>query len=69
MLALAAESTPSKVSQALTRAIAQTMLADLCFLIYLTENKSQFDHRQRLRPDPRGEPGRRQARTGPPSPC
>ena len=42
MLALAAESNPGKVSQALTRAIAQTMLADLCFLIYLTDNKNQL---------------------------
>ncbi len=42
MLALAAEANPGKVSQALTRAIAQTMLADLCFLIYLTDNKNQL---------------------------
>ena len=35
MLALAAESNPTKVSQAITRAIAQTMLSDLCFMIYL----------------------------------
>lgn len=42
MLALASESNPGKVSQALTRAIAQTMLADLCFLIYLTDNKNQL---------------------------
>ena len=42
MLALAAESTPSKVSQAITRAIAQTMLADLCFMIYLTDNNNQM---------------------------
>jgi len=42
MLALAAEGNPSKISQALTRAIAQTMLADLCFLIYLTDNKNQL---------------------------
>lgn len=42
MLALAAEGNPSKVSQALTRAIAQTMLADLCFLIYLTDNNNQL---------------------------
>lgn len=34
MLALAAESNPTKVSQAITRAIAQTLLADLCFMIY-----------------------------------
>jgi signal transduction histidine kinase len=42
MLALAAESTPAKVSQAVTRAIAQTMLSDLCFLIYLTDNNNQM---------------------------
>ena len=42
LLALAAESSATKVSQAVTRAIAQTMLADLCFLIYLTDNKSQL---------------------------
>ena len=38
MLALAAESNPTKVSQAITRAIAQTMLSDLCFMVYLTDN-------------------------------
>jgi signal transduction histidine kinase len=42
MLALAAESNPTKVSQAITRAIAQTMLSDLSFLIYLTDNKNQM---------------------------
>ncbi len=42
MLALAAESTPVKVSQSLTRAIAQTMLADLCFLMFLPEDKSRL---------------------------
>jgi signal transduction histidine kinase len=42
MLTLAAESTAPKVSQAITRAIAQTMLADLCFLVYLTDNKNQI---------------------------
>lgn len=42
LLALAAESNASKISQAATRAIAQTMLADLCFLIYLTDNKNQL---------------------------
>ena len=31
-----------KLSQAITRAIAQTMLADLCFLIYLTDNNNQM---------------------------
>lgn len=42
LLALAGESTADKLSQAITRAIAQTMLADLCFLIYLTDNKNQL---------------------------
>lgn len=42
MLALAAESNPTKVSQAITRAIAQTMLADLCFMIYLTDSNKQM---------------------------
>jgi len=42
LLDLAAEANPTKVSQAVTRAIAQTMLADLCFLIYLTDNKNQM---------------------------
>lgn len=42
LLALAAESSATKVSAAITRAIAQTMLADLCFLIYLTDNKNQI---------------------------
>jgi signal transduction histidine kinase len=42
LLALAGESTSDKLSQAITRAIAQTMLADLCFLIYLTDNKNQM---------------------------
>jgi signal transduction histidine kinase len=42
LLALAGESIADKLSQAITRAIAQTMLADLCFLIYLTDNKNQM---------------------------
>jgi signal transduction histidine kinase len=42
LLALAAESSAPKVSQGITRAVAQTMLADLCFLVYLTENKTQL---------------------------
>ena len=41
-MALAGESQSDKVSQAITRAIAQTMLADLCFLIYLTDNNNQL---------------------------
>jgi signal transduction histidine kinase len=42
LLALAGESATDKLSQAITRAIAQTMLADLCFLIYLTDNNTQM---------------------------
>ena len=42
LLGLAGESSSDKLSQAITRAIAQTMLADLCFLIYLTDNKNQI---------------------------
>jgi signal transduction histidine kinase len=42
LLALAGESSADKLSQAITRAIAQTMLADLCFLIYLTDNNNQL---------------------------
>ena len=42
LLALAAESSVDKVSQAITRAIAQTMLADLSFLIYMTDNNNQM---------------------------
>jgi len=42
LLDLAAESTPAKVSQAITRAIAQTMLSDLCYMIYLTDNDTQM---------------------------
>ncbi len=42
LLALAAELSAPKVSQAITRAIAQAMLSDLCFLLYLTDNKNQI---------------------------
>ena len=42
LLDLAAETNTTKMSQSVTRAIAQTMLADLCFLIYLTDNKTQL---------------------------
>ena len=42
LLALAAETNPEKVSEAITRGIAQTLLADLCFLIYLTDNKNEL---------------------------
>jgi len=42
LLGLAGESATDKLSEAITRAIAQTMLADLCFLIYLTDNNTQM---------------------------
>jgi signal transduction histidine kinase len=42
LLALAAESSVDRVSQAITRAIAQTMLADLSFLLNLTDNNNQI---------------------------
>ena len=42
LLALAAESSVDRVSQAITRAIAQTMLADLSFLIYTTDGNNQL---------------------------
>ena len=42
LLGLAGESSTDKLSQAITRAIAQTMLADLCFLIYFTDNNNQM---------------------------
>lgn len=41
LLSLAGEVNADKVSQAITRAIAQTMLADLCFLLYLTDDRTQ----------------------------
>jgi signal transduction histidine kinase len=40
LLSLAAENDASKIGQAVTRGIAQAMLADLCFLITLGEDKS-----------------------------
>lgn len=42
LLALAAETNPDRVSEAITRGIAQTLLADLCFLIHLPEDKNQL---------------------------
>jgi len=42
LLALAAESDATRISQAITRAVSQAMLADLCFLIYLTDDKQQL---------------------------
>ncbi len=40
LMSLAAETDPDKVGQAVTRGVAQAMLADLCFLITLQEDKS-----------------------------
>ncbi len=42
LLVLAAETSVDKLSQSITRAIAQTLLADLAFLIYLTDNNNQL---------------------------
>lgn len=42
LLSLAGEVNADKVSQAITRAVAQTMLADLCFLLFLTDDRSQI---------------------------
>ena len=42
LLAMAAEVDATKTNHAITRAIAQTMLADLCFLIYLSEDTKQM---------------------------
>ena len=40
LLSLAAEVDPTKIGQAMTRGIAQAMLADLCFLITVAEDKT-----------------------------
>ncbi len=40
LMSLAAENDPAKIGQAMTRGIAQAMLADLCFLITLGDDKS-----------------------------
>ncbi len=42
LLALASETDADKINHAITRAIAQTMLADLSFLIYLSEDSRQM---------------------------
>ncbi len=42
LLALAAETNPERISEAITRGIAQTLLADLCFLIHMTEDKNHM---------------------------
>ena len=42
MLALASETNPAGISQEVPRAVGQAMLADLCFLLLLPENKNQL---------------------------
>ncbi len=42
LLALASETDANKINHAITRAIAQTMLADLSFLIYLSDDSRQM---------------------------
>lgn len=42
LLSLASEVDAEKINNSITRAIAQTMLADLCFLIYLIEDTNQM---------------------------
>ncbi len=42
LMTLAAEVNSTKIGFALTRAIAQAVLADLCFLVILTEDKSLY---------------------------
>ncbi|MGB8215290.1 MAG: ATP-binding protein [Anaerolineales bacterium] len=40
MMSLAAETDPGKVGQAMARGVAQAMLADLCFLITMSQDKA-----------------------------
>jgi signal transduction histidine kinase len=42
LMALATESNPDKTNQAITHAVARTMLSDLCYLVYLTDNNNQL---------------------------
>ncbi len=42
LLNLAGEVNADKVSRAITKALAQTMLADLCFLLYPTDDRNQI---------------------------
>ncbi len=42
LLDLAAQNEPNKINDDITRAVAQSMLADLSFLIYLTDNKQMI---------------------------
>ncbi len=40
LLTLAAETNPTTINQYIARSVAQSMLADLCFLLYLAEDKN-----------------------------
>ncbi len=42
LIDLAAETNPTRLNKAIPRAVAQTMLADLCFLVYLTDERTQL---------------------------
>lgn len=42
LLALASETDSNKIHQFIARAVAQAMLADLCFVIFMTNDKSQL---------------------------
>jgi signal transduction histidine kinase len=42
LFALAAESSPPKANQAITRAVSHTMLADLCFLVTLSDDQNDM---------------------------
>ncbi|GAB4419670.1 MAG: hypothetical protein Kow002_07460 [Anaerolineales bacterium] len=42
LLSLAAETSAEKINHNITRGVAQALLADLCFLIYLTDDKNQM---------------------------
>lgn len=42
LLTLAAETDPTSINQYIARSVAQAMLADLCFLLYLDEDKSSI---------------------------
>ncbi|MFH1183965.1 MAG: ATP-binding protein [Chloroflexota bacterium] len=43
LLSLAAETDTAKLNQAMARAVARTMLSDLCFIMFLTQDKGQVD--------------------------
>lgn len=42
LLSLAAQTDPTRVNQFIVRSVAQAMLADLCFLIYIGEDKNSL---------------------------